>query len=575
MTPSRPEVTDEPPSDRPPRDAGIAESPTRRRAPARPRVRRHPEYDNPLPGWWVTIFAGSIVFAVVLRASTSTSRLGRDAASRRYQAALADYEDKRASARAGRARRTSPRRRSRRRRRATQRWSRTARRSSQQRCVVCHGDRRRAALIGPNLTDLLDPRHDPRWTSTRRSRRACRARAMPAWGEQLAPTDVARGRHVRDHAARQERAGQGAAGRRRVEPFAAGACHDAAARTTSACCRRSTPTARGDWIRPQARARPVPAPAADRRLRADRAVRRCCPWIKIGGQPGAAARPRRRASSRSSGATFRPTDGVLADAARADDRVRACSWSRRCSAACGAAGRCPQTVYLECVFRPIERWLEGTPAPAARSSTSGGLHLRRRRSSTAIFCVLAFVLANVFLAYFVGTDAARDLGARVAAAAPRRVRAWSSASPALMFFDFAYFREQTCIVVCPYGRLQSVLLDRQSLIVGYDARRGEPRGKPKKQLTVVGERGDCVDCGACVARVPDRHRHPRRPADGVHRLRAVRRRLRRRDGQARQAARPDPLHVAGRARRQAAQAPSRAHDRSTRCCWSRSRRCWW
>ena len=51
---------------------------------------------------------------------------------------------------------------------------------------------------------------------------------------------------------------------------------------------------------------------------------------------------------------------------------------------------------------------------------------------------------------------------------------------ALMLFDFAYFREQTCIVACPYGRLQSVMLDRQSLIVGYDAKRGEPRGKPKK-----------------------------------------------------------------------------------------------
>jgi len=67
-----------------------------------------------------------------------------------------------------------------------------------------------------------------------------------------------------------------------------------------------------------------------------------------------------------------------------------------------------------------------------------------------------------------------------------------------MLFDFAYFREQTCMVACPYGRLQSVLLDRQSLIVGYDVKRGEPRSKPKKSLRVIGERGDCVDCSACV-----------------------------------------------------------------------------
>ena len=72
-----------------------------------------------------------------------------------------------------------------------------------------------------------------------------------------------------------------------------------------------------------------------------------------------------------------------------------------------------------------------------------------------------------------------------------------------MLFDFAYFREQTCIVACPYGRLQSVLLDRQSLIVGYDVNRGEPRGKPKKKsLPVLESRGDCIDCSACVAVCP-------------------------------------------------------------------------
>jgi cytochrome c oxidase accessory protein FixG len=75
---------------------------------------------------------------------------------------------------------------------------------------------------------------------------------------------------------------------------------------------------------------------------------------------------------------------------------------------------------------------------------------------------------------------------------------------ALMFFDFAYFREQACILACPYGRLQAVLLDRQSLIVGYDATRGEPRGKVTKHLPVIGEAkvGDCVDCNACVATCP-------------------------------------------------------------------------
>jgi cytochrome c oxidase accessory protein FixG len=160
---------------------------------------------------------------------------------------------------------------------------------------------------------------------------------------------------------------------------------------------------------------------------------------------------------------------------------------------------CPHTVYLEHVFRPIERWLEGTPAQQAKLPRFAS----RRLIKWAIYAALAFALANVFLAYFVGVD---------------RLRLWVLASPeahpggfavvmavtALMLANFGWFREQTCIVACPYGRLQAVLLDRQSLIVGYDARRGEPRTQPKKRLaTVPGTgRGDCVDCGACVAVCP-------------------------------------------------------------------------
>jgi cytochrome c oxidase accessory protein FixG len=168
---------------------------------------------------------------------------------------------------------------------------------------------------------------------------------------------------------------------------------------------------------------------------------------------------------------------------------------------CGWA--CPQTVYLEMVFRPIERWLEGTPAQAAKLPR---LH-PRRLAKWMIYGAAAFAIANVFLAYFVGVA---------------RLRAWVFESPfdhvggftvvagvtALMLFNFGWFREQTCIVACPYGRLQSVLLDPQSLIIGYDARRGEPRGKPAKHLAMLGERGDaaargdCVDCRACVAVCP-------------------------------------------------------------------------
>lgn len=155
---------------------------------------------------------------------------------------------------------------------------------------------------------------------------------------------------------------------------------------------------------------------------------------------------------------------------------------------------CPQTVYLELVFRPIERLLEGS-----RGQRATGW---RRGAKWIAFSAVSFALSNVFLAYFVGTD---------------RLEEWVFSSPlehpvgfgivvglaGLMLFDFGWFREQMCTIACPYGRLQSVLLDKQSLIVGYDAMRGEPRAKPKKKLPVIASRaGDCVDCGACVAVCP-------------------------------------------------------------------------
>jgi len=215
------------------------------------------------------------------------------------------------------------------------------------------------------------------------------------------------------------------------------------------------------------------------------------PRIRIGGRPALLVDLAERQID-VFGLVFRPTDGIVLmllglTIVLAVFLVTAlfgrvwCGWG------------CPQSVYLEHVFRPIERWLEGSAAQQARLSR---FHWRRLVKWT-LYAALAFALSNVFLAYFVGTD---------------RLERWVFGSPldhvggfaivmgvaALMLFNFGYFREQTCIVACPYGRLQTVLLDKQSLIVGYDAARGEPRGKPKKKLPVIGERGACVDCGACV-----------------------------------------------------------------------------
>jgi cytochrome c oxidase accessory protein FixG len=167
---------------------------------------------------------------------------------------------------------------------------------------------------------------------------------------------------------------------------------------------------------------------------------------------------------------------------------------------CGWA--CPQTVYMEFLFRPIERLFEGGRSGSLALDKTGGLHWRRVMK-WGVYLVLSLVLAHTFLAYFVGVD---QLAIWVRRAPTEH---WTSfiimaGTTAAIFLDFAWFREQTCVVACPYGRLQSVLLDRQSLIVGYDTRRGEPRGKlgsggVRNRLPVM---GDCIDCGACVITCP-------------------------------------------------------------------------
>lgn len=157
---------------------------------------------------------------------------------------------------------------------------------------------------------------------------------------------------------------------------------------------------------------------------------------------------------------------------------------------------CPQTVYMEFLFRPIERLFEG-PREAQLKLDKNGPNARRL-AKNVVYLGLAFVLANVFLSYFVGVDALRRW---VLESPTRHVGGFSVVlvTTGLVFFDFAYFREQMCTVICPYARLQSVLLDPKSLVIGYDARRGEPRSKGKAKEP---GHGDCIDCQACVVTCP-------------------------------------------------------------------------
>jgi len=163
---------------------------------------------------------------------------------------------------------------------------------------------------------------------------------------------------------------------------------------------------------------------------------------------------------------------------------------------------CPQTVYMEFLFRPIERLFDGKPR------RGGGLAHEvsafRVIAKYAAFALASMALANVFLSYFVGVSRLRDWIFESPGLHPGAFFAMGLTA-ALIFFDFVWFREQTCIVACPYGRLQSVLLDRDSLVVSYDARRGEPRGPVRSQqlqVTPGTARGDCIDCGLCVETCP-------------------------------------------------------------------------
>lgn len=165
---------------------------------------------------------------------------------------------------------------------------------------------------------------------------------------------------------------------------------------------------------------------------------------------------------------------------------------------CGWA--CPQTVYMEFLFRPIERWLEGGPSGSRILDSRGirGQLSPRRLAKYAVYLVLALFLAHTFLAYFVGVEQLAVWVRRSPVQHPTSFAIMALVTGGIMF-DFTFFREQTCLVACPYGRVQSALLDRQSLIVAYDVKRGEPRMKGKTRPAGA---GDCIDCGACTATCP-------------------------------------------------------------------------
>ncbi len=166
---------------------------------------------------------------------------------------------------------------------------------------------------------------------------------------------------------------------------------------------------------------------------------------------------------------------------------------------CGWA--CPQTNFMEMMFRKIEFWVLGD-APAQRqlkNSPLKGKNLRKIVLKHFLFLLLSFLIANTFLAYIIGVESLWQI---ITSPVSTHLAGFSSLIIfSLVFYAvYAFFREQACTVVCPYGRLQSVLMDKNSMIVAYDYKRGEPRGHAK--LTDLNALGDCIDCHQCVKVCP-------------------------------------------------------------------------
>jgi len=165
---------------------------------------------------------------------------------------------------------------------------------------------------------------------------------------------------------------------------------------------------------------------------------------------------------------------------------------------CGWA--CPQTIFMEMLFRKIEWWIEGNPNEqrALNRSPWNTNKIIRKTSKHVIFFLLSFVIANTFLAYIIGKDALLKI-------VTEPIEMHLGGLAAILFFTtafysvYAFVRELVCTVICPYGRLQGVLLDKDTVVVAYDYNRGEQRGKGKRPAEGL---GDCIDCNQCVVVCP-------------------------------------------------------------------------
>lgn len=163
---------------------------------------------------------------------------------------------------------------------------------------------------------------------------------------------------------------------------------------------------------------------------------------------------------------------------------------------CGWA--CPQTIFMEMVFRKIEYLIEGDAIQQIKLKNAPwtAKKILKKTLKHVIFFSISFFIANIFLSYIISMDKLIEIVTDPPSQHLSGLFAITVFS-GVFYFVFSYFREQACTLVCPYGRLQGVLLDQDSIVIAYDYKRGEPRGKLKKGED-FSNRGDCIDCHLCV-----------------------------------------------------------------------------
>ncbi|MFC6999922.1 cytochrome c oxidase accessory protein CcoG [Rufibacter roseus] len=162
---------------------------------------------------------------------------------------------------------------------------------------------------------------------------------------------------------------------------------------------------------------------------------------------------------------------------------------------------CPQTIFMEMVFRRVEYWIEGdyNKQKALDRAPWTSDKILKRIAKHSVFVLISFIISNTFLVYIIGVDALKTI---ITDNPLNHLGGLFSMVlfTAIFYGVFARFREQVCTIVCPYGRLQGVMMDKKTTVIAYDYVRGEPREKLRKNVERTA--GDCIDCHQCVSVCP-------------------------------------------------------------------------